>query len=288
MDDLILQRLAAIEQLLTPRPKPPLYLDAARLELFLAWSRDVQHTTPKWLGDQRRYGQWWIAKLQGCDLRHCDLPGRIIPALDGVGGRAPRIAVLKRIYSWLRLERHELATEEDPTYAQLRQPQSKPAQLRIVKTFARRDYEALRKHLAPHYRAAAEVLAGTGWHYTELDRFARGGTFAPGRVLICPRTKRGVPLRTRVTARVLRAATLVRERGTISEKRFREALRRASVEAGLRTVRPGEFRHSVASCAIEAGEAPAHVAAFLGHQSERTTRTFYATHATPRRVRALA
>ncbi|WNG41678.1 site-specific integrase [Archangium violaceum] len=52
-------------------------------------------------------------------------------------------------------------------------------------------------------------------------------------------------------------------------------------------MRPGRFRHSVATWAIEKGATPASVAAFLNHKSLAITRRFYATHAVPTKVPAL-
>ena len=52
-----------------------------------------------------------------------------------------------------------------------------------------------------------DVQAGTGWHVTELVRFAEMGSVEPYRggaeevagVLVCPRVKSGEPLRTSVS-----------------------------------------------------------------------------------------
>jgi hypothetical protein len=156
------------------------------------------------LADQRRYLAWWSDRFRGSDLRRVTLRDHIFPALDGVGGRAPRIAVIKRLYAWLR-ERDVITPAEDPTYGRLKVPQAKPAQWERSKVIPRADYEKARLHIEPEvYRDALDVLAGTGWHTTELNRFAAAGGFEryrgddPGGsvVLVCPRHKIGGEHRT--------------------------------------------------------------------------------------------
>ena len=51
---------------------------------------------------------------------------------------------------------------------------------------------------------------------------------------------------------------------------------------------PGQYRHSVATWAVEAGADPAAVAAFLGHKSPATTKRFYATLAVCPKIPTLA
>ena len=268
--------------------KSALYLTPALSAQFLVWSEDERHNTPKWIATQRRLLAWWRAELDKVDLRTASLAGHILPALDSEkGSRTHRIAVLKRLYSWLRVIRHDLSPAEDPTCGALSVPQSTPAQWRTPRVVSKDEYRKTRKELNPHWRAALDVLAGTGWHLTELLRFVRDGQTRRtrrGPVLTCPRRKSGAPLRTRVSNRVLKAADYLRERGTLSEKRFRLALKEASDR-----LTPGCMRHSVATHAIdEKDETPAAVSGFLGHASERTLKRFYATHAVPAKIATLA
>jgi integrase len=65
-------------------------------------------------------------------------------------------------------------------------------------------------------------------------------------------------------------------------------VKRPDGKVGIPVFTPGRLRHSVATWAIEAGADPASLAAFLGHKSPRTTRRFYATHASPPKVPTLA
>jgi integrase len=63
---------------------------------------------------------------------------------------------------------------------------------------------------------------------------------------------------------------------------------RAACRAGnVQLFKPGQLRHSVATWAIDAGADPSAVSAFLGHRSTKTTRKFYARHASPAKVPTL-
>ena len=63
-----------------------------------------------------------------------------------------------------------------------------------MKVIPREHYLLAREHLAPHWRDGMDVQAGTGWHVTELIRFAQKGSVEPYRgdaegvsgVLVCP------------------------------------------------------------------------------------------------------
>lgn len=190
----------------------PIYLDAPLAEEFLIWNRDVKKNSREWLEKQQRYLAWWADQLKGLDLRKVSLVDHIKPALKGAGNGPHRIAVLKSVYSWLRKEKHLLTVNEDPTFQTLVVPQARPEQWKRVKVIPRENYLLAREHLAPHWRDGMDVQAGTGWHVTELIRFAKEGSVEPYRgdaegvsgVLVCPQTKNGEPLRTAVSAEVLK------------------------------------------------------------------------------------
>ena len=267
-------------------PRGALVLDAELGKAFLLWSRDTKRNTARWVRDQQRALAWWQGQLAGADLRTVKT-ARLRTALDGVKGEKQLIATLKTFYAWLRTERHLITTAEDPTYGQLKVPQAQPKQLEKVKAIGREEYERALTALEGWPRDALEVLGGTGWHFTELERFARAGEIEPhpvngAPVLRCPQTKGGAPLRTQVGQSVADAAKRLRDRGELDYFRFRDELKRTGA-----TFNPGYLRHSVASWAINAGADPASVAAFLGHKSPSTTRRFYATHAVPAKVPTL-
>src|SRR5205814_9765688 len=63
---------------------------------------------------------------------------------------------------------------------------------------------------------------------------------------------------------------------------YHRAVLAACKAAGIPSFGPGRMRHSVATWAVNAGADLATVSTFLGHRSSRTTKRFYATHATPK------
>lgn len=283
----------------TPDPKgQPVKLTAELIDDFLTYSREVKKNSPRWVQEQGFYlkgGQngWdraWLTVLGTVDLKRVSLSRDIEPALkgDSASVRQKRIAVLKALYGWLRKVLHTVSPTEDPTFGTLAVPQLPPAQLTKEKAFSQKDFRAVLKKLSGNSADAATVQAATGWHLTETIRFARSGEIE-GNVLICPMTKGGEPLRSSVSKRAAAAARRLREHGTLNEKHYREALLKAHEEAGLKpgTVNPGKFRHSVATDAINRGASPAEVSGFLGHKSPRTTKRFYATFATPKKIPTL-
>ena len=116
-----------------------------------------------------------------------------------------------------------------------------------------------------------DVQAGTGWHVSELVRFARMGSVEPYRS----------------EAEGMEAGKRLLARGSLSFEKYGLAIKGACTAAGIPPFTPGRFRHSVATWAIENGADPASVAAFLNHKSPSTTRRFYATHAVPTKVPTL-
>lgn len=146
-----------------------------------------------------------------------------------------------------------------------------------------------RGHLEGHWLAAMDVQLGTGWHNTEVKRFAEGGSTeaVPGKkrkgvagVLVCPEAKAGNELRTPVSAKVLEAAKVLLERGSFGEAKYRDAVKAACLAAGVKDVfTPGRFRATVATAAINSGSDSSAVSAFLNHKDPRTAKKFYATHA---------
>lgn len=255
----------------------------------------MKKNSREWLEKQQRYLAWWADQLKGLDLRRVSLVDHIKPALKGAGNGPHRIAVLKSVYSWLRKEKHLITVKEDPTFQTLVVPQARPEQWKRVKVIPREHYLLAREHLAPHWRDGMDVQAGTGWHVTELIRFAKEGSVEPYRgdaegvagVLVCPQTKSGESLRTAVSSDVLDAGKRLLERGTFGREKYGMAVGSACKAAGIAPFTPGRFRHSVATWAIEKGADPASVAAFLNHKSPSTTRRFYATHAVPAKIPTL-
>jgi len=276
-----------------------IYLDAERLAAFLRWSKLERRNSPKWVKDQKRYLGWWRDQLEGHDLR--TLPVVLVKGrLRRQKSSAHRIAVLKRFVSWLVVEDGTLS--DDPLRS-LHVPQARPAQWRRSKVVDLVDIHAVRRRLSVRYRDALDVLRGTCWHLTELERFARRGCIReplpmerrdlrrlPGsRVAGVLQTthKTGRIFLTAVSVRTLRAARRVRSRGGICISHFAGAIRRECGELGLHVWSPGQLRHTGASFALARGATLGQIADFLGHLDPRTTRRWYAVHVAAAKVPTL-
>jgi len=277
-------------------PEAAICLDEALCTEFMEFNRDVKKNSPNWLRKQADYVAWWAGQLDGLDLRRVNIGDHLKPALARASAVPHRTATVKAIYSWLRKEKHLITAAQDPTFGALPVPQSKPEQWKRMKAIPKDHYLLAREHLTATWRDPLDVHAGTGWHLTELQRFAQSGTIEPvpvgsaegvAGVLVCPQTKGGEMLRTAVRGGVLEAAKRLHERGSLSIEKYGLAVKAACRAARIEPFTPGQFRHSVATWAINNGADPASVAAFLNHKSPRTTRKFYATHATPKKIPTL-
>src|SRR6266446_1356975 len=148
----------------------PLPLDEALRDRFCNWSLVEQQNSTRYVAELRAGLEWWRPRLAGVDLRELSITRHVLPELDRLQrGRRPRIVALKVLCSWLHRERHEL--EHNPLAA-LKLPQSRPEQWRRRKVVPRQVLDATLDELEPKWRDAVTVLCGTGWHVTELARFA--------------------------------------------------------------------------------------------------------------------
>lgn len=302
----------------------PIYLDNDLAAGFLTWSRIEKGNTVTWVNKQKAALAWWMERLRGVNLRRATLRDHILPPLEKAPGRRAKMSDIKAFYGWLRKVRHVITSAEDPTI-DMPLPQAQPEQWKRSKVVPRDHIELVLEHLGSPWREALTIQAGTGWHTTEVVRFAGSGTIEPlpksvqqegvAAVLCCPQHKSGEPIRTRASRRVVEAAKRLleharrvskdrevlreargdKEVGAFSREWYDRAVRAACAvvkrpdgQIGIPVFTPGRLRHSVATWAIEAGADPASVAAFLGHKSPRTTKRFYATHASPVKVPTLA
>jgi integrase len=269
----------------------PIHLDEKLAREYLVYSRNEKENSRGWVTEQRALLAWWAERLKGVDLRCASVRDSILPALEGVPGKPHKVAVLKAVYTWLRKVRREISLDEDPTAAGgLTIPVPK-RQSRPTKAIPREHVELAREHLVGIWRDALDLQAETGWHVTEVQRFTTGGSIEPpapsqremgvAGVLVVEH-KSGEQHRTAVSTKTLNAAQRLHDRGGFSIAWYHRAVKAASRAAGIRPFGPGRMRHSVATWAVDAGADIATVSTFLGHMSARTTKKFYATHATPR------
>lgn len=294
---------AALEELEKFERDPEGYAPASRSALVLDPQLAVQYldhcvaegNSDGWLRDKRRLITWWTDELSGRDLRRVTVE-TIERSLAAAGNdRAHRIIVLKDLYAWL-VEKGRIRPTEDPTFRRLKVPSARPEQWERSKAMDRVEHRVWLAVLQGPWRDAIIVLANTGWHVTELERFAAGGLVEKhpdgDAVLVCPRRKSGEPQRSRVPRDVAEAAARLVARGACSGHSLRKEVkyqleRHARRGVGLPPLPIGSYRHSVATWAINAGADVVAVSQFLGHKSPRTMKKFYATHATVARPKGL-
>jgi integrase len=252
------------------------------------WSLDVRRNTWHYANEVARRLFEWMEDLKGVDLRNVSLRDHIKPALERrKTSRRHRIIALKAFYGWLRKEKHLLSSAEDATL-DLPVPQAVAEKTKRRKVVEAERIRAAWSKLEGPYRDMLEVLAATGMHVTELERFIRDDEAQlvrphdrrPLGVLVT-RHKSGALTRIPLGAREhVAAAERLKARGTVP-RWFRRHLRAACEAAGVEPFNPGVLRHSVATFAVEHGATPDQVSRFLGHRDKRTTERFYVDTATP-------
>ncbi len=319
-------------------PKKPdgVYLTPDLATEFLTWSAAPKEEGGKgngarWVHYQSKYLVWWEPHLKGIDLRNAPIE-KIEGPLKDTPSRPHKIEAIKALYSWLVTVRRAIKPTEDPTYRTLKVPQAKAAQLKKKKAMAPADYFELRSKLvklsttlskagrpvfSPYWIDCLDVLAGTGWHVSELERFSSEGTIQKvdhkdGAAILEVIHKSGSVHRTLVSKPVFEAAKRIRDRATEAAPRHEEAKRRERKTPAVRPfvpregtfkgdalrtalqracdaleiprLHPGSFRHSIATHAIDQGAEIKATSDFLGHKSSQTTKKFYATFAVPSKV----
>jgi len=228
----------------------------------------------------------WVGDLGGRDLRRLQLADLKALADGRSTCRQHRIIAIKGLCAWLRQEKFLLDRRTDPSL-DLQVPQAVPEKHRRRKAVPVDVVRAALAHLAPPYRDCLLVLGTTGWHVTELERFARAeeSRIAPGRgdVLAVLQVLHKTGATTRTPLRdpaALAAAERLRARRQLP-RRLNATIRAACLAAGVAPFSAGVLRHSVATWAVEEGALPELVAEFLGHHDKRTTTRFYTDVAVP-------
>lgn len=284
-------------------------LDEAMIEAHFAWvQQSVSWETAK---SYRLYLAQWANYLRGRDLRGLRAVQDLKPHLDGKRAVPHRIKALKSLYTWLVTEIGSVAESQNPTGA-LKVKKGTPTQFKRQVWVEWERFTKVLSHLNTEMRDVFTVLAGTGMHLTELQRFAKEGHLRARRdtdpptivgVLAVAQHKSGqMHVVNLVRHEHLEAAMRVKHRGHVPGRWWvLENLNRA-VEALNATLpqneqierfTPRQLRHSVATWLRQAGVAMPDVAAFLGHLDERTTRRHYvdqfegAVTLEPRHLRAV-
>lgn len=223
-----------------------------------------------------KYLSHWMAEIGRRDLRGLRLHELKRMLEQWKGARHLRIAALKVFFAWLREEEGLIRHSEDVTL-NLAVPQARPEQRRRKKALEWSAVEKVLPLLVDDVRDCVMVLSATGWHVSELERFAKGGEIAPGDgalATLVVKHKHGELALTRLQHQHhLDAATRLRERGRIPY-RLSDKVGDASEAVGARFT-CGIFRHSVATWAHNAGADIKAISVFLGHKDPRTTQNFY-------------
>ncbi len=257
---------------------------------YCTWLLDVKKVTDDWAQTVGRVLGEWTDDLAGKDLRKLDLQQDIKPIL----ARRPttrhhRVTALKGLFKWLRREKGLLKHHEDVSL-DLAVPKIAAAKLSRKKVVAVEVVRACVQQLPAAYRDVMVMLVGTGWHLSEVRRFASSGelvrTTQPGVIAVAvTKQKNGRLTRTGLRLReTFDAAERIRAAGHVASNRTLEIyVHRACEAAGVQRFNPGVMRHSVATWGIEAGADMKTVSEFLDHQSKKTTDTFYVdtAHAKP-------
>jgi integrase len=251
--------------------------------------------TVEWAQENGRLLADWQEQLGHLDLRRVGATEHVKPALKQWSTSLPaRVTVLKGLFSWLVKEKGLVKHAENPMPA-----------VRIPKRGAAKEQGRARDvpfnrvqlvyaHLRADLRDVLLLLSGTGWHVSEVRRFATGGEIRQDptgkhlAVLVTFHKRREYAVSGLTHPEHVEAARRIREAGHIVSRNVLAAnMRKACDAAGLpvdaaERVFFGAMRHSVATWAIEAGDEMLNVARAFNHQGEEMLRRHYVRHAVPR------
>jgi integrase len=256
------------------------FLTAELVLEFKQWMVKVKKNSPEWSSQVARMLGQWIEDLGARDIKSLNIQRDLKPALDKrKTSRKHRIEAIKAFCGWLRTERGLLTMKDDPTL-DLPVPQDDPAQHKKKRAVTAEAVSAVLPFLDSECRDILTLLAGTGWHISEVRRFATDGE-------LIRNSKGGVVAKTRHKSKRMhptllqheehiKAATAILKRGTIPAPwTLSVSMREACTAAGVDQFRMGVMRHTVATHAVEEGAPIEEVSSFLGHKSKRTTERFY-------------
>jgi hypothetical protein len=236
----------------------------------------------------------WLEALDGRDLRHVSSTDVKALLKTWTTSLPARIVALKGLYTWLRKEKGVLKHHEDPM-PDVRIPERHAA--KETATGARDvPFDRVQKvyrHLRRDVRDVLFLLTATGWHLSEVRRFAEAGEIRKDptgkhlATLVTFHKRREYAVAGLVHQEHLEAAKRLRAAGTmLSDSTLAGLMRSANRKAGVardeRQVYLGDMRHSVSTWAIEAGDSMENTAKALNHSGEKMLRRHYVRHAVPR------
>ena len=277
-----------------------LYMDETLIAEYLKFSagrpKDAgKGNSQEWVKKQRTYLAWWAGELAGKNLKKLDLRQDVIVPLKDTTARAHRIAIIKAFYAWLRTVEHLVKKHEDPVWGELKAVKVPSAQVAGTKTPPTvKSVKHVLDFLVFPWTDALMVAAGTGWHTTEVCRFADGGMVAlldeeyrvgdAWGVLGTPHKNKEFH-KSRVTRQVYEAGERLRAHGSIDRTNFDKAVKKACTDAGLGSYfTPANMRHLSIIFGVEKSGDKGKVATYHGHKGQDMADLVYAPNAAPAKV----
>lgn len=273
----------------TPRGRDavaPLMLDLKMIDAFHAWH--VADVTEQWANDVKRTLKHWANHLKGSDLRNLSLIDDLKPFIAGAPSKPLKVASLKVLFRWLLREKGLVTRAQNVTEEFITPPFRPRQQTGASKAI---EFERLAKVLPllkAEVRDVLELLAATGWHVSEVRRFARRDIGKlrlrdagdNGDVLATIGTRHKDGGKWHFTALLFQphvdAALRIRERGYVMDRTaLRRNLRKACVKAGVTAFNMGDMRASVLTWLRLAGVPQETAMLFVGHTSVETQNRFY-------------
>lgn len=263
-----------------------LVLTTALVLEYRKWSITAKRNGRRHSNEQAHLLTAWGEALAKSDLRQLTV-FVVREKLEGWPTRhRHRLIALKAFMGWLRREKGLLKHAQDVSL-DLSVPKVAPEKHRRKKVVEPERIEAAWRKLVGPYRDMLQVLAGTGMHVSELERFIRQPDaylqepeVGPLAVLVT-RHKSGEWTRIPIThVEHVDAAKRLKKRGQVP-RWFTRKVKAACRAAGVDEFGPGQMRSSVATFAVEQGAPPEQVGRFLHHKDKRTTERFYIDTAVP-------
>lgn len=242
----------------------------------------------------RRFLGDWLNHFRGRDLRRLELVADLKPHLVAKKSVAHRIKALKSLYRWLIEEEGKVkpTDAENPT-VRLKVSKGKPSQFHGQVYVEWERVARVLPHIEQPHRDVFEFMSGTGWHLTEIQRFAREGTIRDRRpgdppnvvgVVAVPQHKSGViHVVNLIKKEHLHAAQRIRDRGHVADRwwtgvhldrAFTKCNKGLPEKEQVKRFTARQLRHSVETWLVESGMSRGEAAEYIGHDP-RTARKHY-------------
>jgi integrase len=288
---------AALDQLRKFEGDPGGYVERLMLTDALIfeyrdWQLDVAGNSHEWAHTSANMLADWMEVIGETDLRQLTAPKVKTMLASFTTSQPARMTVLKGFFTWLRKERGLLKHHEDPM-PDVRIPERKSAKEQgRARDVPFETALAVYKQLRADVKDVLQLLSGTGWHLSEVGRFAEKGeirkdpTGKSKAVLVVWHKRQEHAVTGLSNPAHIAAAKRLREQGWIlSRGRLAELMRFANDAANIpedERLHLGDMRHCVGTWSVELGEDMGTVARAFNHESEKMLRRHYVRHAVPR------